>query len=355
MTKEALIIDSLITQGKCFALYRLPMEEKVHFVMQNDDNPLILHDIAQLNDKSGFVFAPFRITDECPIIILRADVSELSDTLIADNSQSQRFTYVNGEEHTHADYQKAFGTFIQSLSDGEHEKLVLSRTQSIPKGSDFSAGEAFMKACDKYIYSYVYIFHTPQSGTWIGSTPEILLSGKGCSWKTIALAGTQVSTSKDSVSWDAKNSHEQELVSIYIKEQLESIDICPKVSNAYTVRAGGLVHLRTDFQFSLPTDKPIGELLSLLHPTPAVSGLPKESAYNFIKENEGYDRKYYSGFLGMLNMAEASDLFVNLRCMHIEKESLTLYAGGGLLPSSNVEDEWSETEYKLETMRTITQ
>ena len=47
------------------------------------------------------------------------------------------------------------------------------------------------------------------------------------------------------------------------------------------------------------------------------------------------------------------DLYVNLRCMHIEEEQLTLYAGGGLLASSELNDEWLETEKKLQTMRRI--
>lgn len=46
-------------------------------------------------------------------------------------------------------------------------------------------------------------------------------------------------------------------------------------------------------------------------------------------------------------------MYVNLRCMHIEDEQLTLYAGGGLLASSELNDEWQETEKKLQTMRRI--
>jgi isochorismate synthase len=94
-------------------------------------------------------------------------------------------------------------------------------------------------------------------------------------------------------------------------------------------------------------------LLQALHPTPAVSGLPKEEAFRFIEENEGYDRLYYSGFLGMLDAERETGIYVNLRCMHIAHDSLTLFAGGGLLASSSLEDEWEETEYKLKTMLDI--
>ena len=73
----------------------------------------------------------------------------------------------------------------------------------------------------------------------------------------------------------------------------------------------------------------------------------------FNLENEGYDRRYYSGFIGWLDPDGRTDLYVNLRCMHIEEEQLTLYAGGGLLASSELNDEWLETEKKLQTMRRI--
>lgn len=58
--------------------------------------------------------------------------------------------------------------------------------------------------------------------------------------------------------------------------------------------AGALSHLKTDFHFSLPDSNKLGNLLNLLHPTPAVCGLPKEEAYRFIQDNEKYDRRYYS-------------------------------------------------------------
>ena len=80
---------------------------------------------------------------------------------------------------------------------------------------------------------------------------------------------------------------------------------------------------------------------------------PKEAAYRFILANEGYDRSYYSGFIGRLDPDGKTGLYVNLRCMHIGNDSLTLYAGGGLLPSSDLKDEWLETEKKMQTLKRL--
>ncbi|MDL2247801.1 chorismate-binding protein, partial [Bacteroides sp. OttesenSCG-928-J23] len=139
----------------------------------------------------------------------------------------------------------------------------------------------------------------------------------------------------------------------YIIEQLETFSVNTSERGPYTVRAAELAHLKSDFSFTLPHCDCLGELLELLHPTPAVCGFPKEKAYRFILENEGYTRSYYSGFVGMLNAERRSNLYVNLRCMQIMNDKLYLYAGGGLLSSSEMEEEWQEIEDKLYTMRAI--
>ena len=107
------------------------------------------------------------------------------------------------------------------------------------------------------------------------------------------------------------------------------------------------------FYFLLKNTDHIGDLLQELHPTPAVCGLPKEEAFRFIPDNEGYDRSYYSGFTGWLDTEGHTDIYVNLRCMEIKPGEAILYAGGGILASSEVESEWMETGDKMNTMRSI--
>jgi len=99
--------------------------------------------------------------------------------------------------------------------------------------------------------------------------------------------------------------------------------------------------------------------LQALHPTPAVCGLPKDDAFRFILDNEHTPRQYYSGFMGPLNLPPSTHvlpptsthLYVSLRCMQITSTHYRMYAGGGLLKDSIEEQEWQETEAKLETMR----
>jgi len=350
IAENAHILDALIKQGKSFAIYRLPEESLPRFVMQTSGTPDCFDDIENLNGQNGFVIAPFCVRDNLPILLIRPDCTDLSEAKLNSTVNYPDTTAdQNSKPGDKEEYQKLFFRFHESLVNHEFEKLVLSRRKIVDREETFSPGRSFFYAADKYIYSCVYLFHTPQSGTWLGSTPEILLSGKGNHWKTIALAGTRFPNS-DVVSWDQKNLNEQELVSSYISRQLAAFHIQPERNGPYTVKAGEVAHLRTDFKFTLPETSSLGSLLKTLHPTPAISGLPKEKAYRFIRDNEAHDRLYYSGFLGMLKPEEETNIYVNLRCMYIGKSSLTLFAGGGLLASSSLDEEWEETEQKLKTM-----
>ena len=113
------------------------------------------------------------------------------------------------------------------------------------------------------------------------------------------------------------------------------------------------MHLRSDFSFVLRNGECIGNLINDLHPTPAVCGLPKAETYGFIVKNEHGDRNYYSGFAGPWLKSSRSHLYVSLRCMQIEDRRYRMYAGGGLLADSIEQQEWDETEAKLETMKGV--
>ena len=154
-------------------------------------------------------------------------------------------------------------------------------------------------------------------------------------------------------SWSNKNWREQQFVAYYIRQQLTALSIHPDEGGPFTVQAGEMAHLKSLFSFALDRTDLLGDLLERLHPTPAVCGLPKEEAYRFILREEGYDRSYYSGFVGWLDPAGKTDLYVNLRCMNIQSHALTLFAGGGILPDSVPEEEWQETKDKMETMRRL--
>ena len=99
----------------------------------------------------------------------------------------------------------------------------------------------------------------------------------------------------------------------------------------------------------------LSNLIDILHPTPAVCGIPKKISKRFILENENYDREFYTGFLGEMNTDSTTNLFVNLRCMKIDTEAkkISLFIGGGITKDSIPDNEWNETIIKSGVMKRV--
>ncbi len=355
-----------------FAFYRLPYKQAYTLVMQKDDDPEELYSVDELNGKSGFVIAPFMPTELCPILLMRPDVvkhfnlkaeEEPQQTLAAATriAKSEVHSGVSDEKEAYAE---DFEYFHDELEKGNFQKLVLARCSHIAAKSTsmLKAEDLFKKACKMYPRLFIALVSTSQSGTWLMATPETLLCGNGCEFTTMALAGTQPAPPSDildnkpieGVEWSKKDKEEQQYVADYIEDVLsEFSDHCNK-KGPYTTMAAQLYHLRTDFIFRLEDTDCLGDVLDELFPTPAVCGMPKEEARQFIIDNESIDRKYYSGFVGPLMPSGETHLYVSLRCMNIHQGGkFDLYAGGGLLKESDMEAEWEETEAKMQTMREL--
>ncbi|MBU1821456.1 MAG: chorismate-binding protein [Bacteroidetes bacterium] len=252
---------------------------------------------------------------------------------------------------------------ITSIKAGDLTKIVLSRTKTLKHAEDFDPFQAFQKLHRAYPSAFVSLVNLPeQNEMWLGATPETLVSVDTAGiFRTTSLAGTQVAQQPNGheeeirdIRWGQKEIHEQALVSRYIVECFKKIRLREyHESGPKTVKAGNLYHLRTDFvvnthEVNFPELGTV--MLRLLHPTSAVCGTPKEAALQFISEKENYDRSFYSGYLGPVQVDQESALFVNLRTLRLSDGVATLFAGAGITEDSDPEREWEETEMKCETL-----
>lgn len=331
-----------------FALYRLPYAAECTLI---SGEVYTLQSLSDLGLRTGFVLAPFAPSHDHPVLLIRPDTVEQW----SGRSVPCRLSPLSGSsewsDHSRSTYHSVFTDYHTRLVSGDFRKLVLARSIDVRNVGHASPFDMFQRACECYPRMFVSLAYTEDSGLWLTATPEILLSGDGHRWQTIALAGTMAYA--DQVSWSDKNIQEQRFVATYISSILQRYANDVSEEGPRTVRAGHLAHLRSDFRFTLADRQPVGLLLHDLHPTPAVCGLPKREAFRFIMQHEPHDRSYYSGFMGPLFVDGLTNLFVTLRCMRIFQDGYRLYAGGGLLTDSVEEEEWLETEAKLDTMRRI--
>lgn len=331
----------------CFAYYRLPYANQ-YTVIESEGAPQILDSIESIGEKRGFVVAPFAQSLDHPILLIspeKVSVCQFQTSVVPSSLSSSK-----EEKQPSASYQQAFARFHDAVSAGQFKKLVLTRQEALDV-SVRDHKQLFLDACTLYPRLMIMLFHTPQSGTWIVASPEILVDGANGQFHSIALAGT-MPYKEGYAEWSKKNMAEQNVVERYIEDIITPLCVQVTKDGPVTMRAGNLAHLRTDFHFSLDSNYSLGQLVSKLHPTPAVCGMPKREAMEFIKAHEGIDRAYYSGFAGPVDINDETHLYVLLRCASISSGA-TLYAGGGIMPESTVESEWSETEKKMETISNV--
>ncbi|MDN3620711.1 MULTISPECIES: chorismate-binding protein [Polaribacter] len=331
-----------------FVVYRKPNTESVNGFFMKDDT---LHFTTQFKE-TGFVFAPFNADEKAVLFpleksefihenILIEENLSLNDTVSSEVSSDK-------EKHLHL-VEKA----LDEINNNELIKVVVSRKEEIQL-DEFDVLLTFKKLLNTYANAFVYVWFHPKVGLWFGATPETLLNITGNTFKTMSLAGTQVYVDTEEVVWRGKELDEQQLVTDFIESQLKPISTNLKIDKTETVRAGNLLHLRSSVEGELRFTSNLKTLIRSLHPTPAVCGLPREKAEEFISKYENYKRTFYSGFLGELNIENKnSSLFVNLRCMSVADKIASIYVGGGITKDSSAKKEWEETVAKTKTIKKV--
>lgn len=374
-----------------FVVYREPSEEKglVRGLLQS------YLDVYKTEDfkESGFVFAPF--DDEKEIVFIPSQKSEVIETIFEESHRldiSPHIDYSNSRALAEKEmYISLIQGGIDAIRDEKFKKVVLSRKELLETGPQDPV-ELFTRLLDKYPTAFVYLFYHPLIGTWMGATPEVLLEVERNKFKTMALAGTQRKEHYNEVEWSPKEKEEQQIVTDSIVQNLKEINVKNiQQSQPYTSQAGDLLHLRTDISGTLDytisvskeeenekdqSEKSVDlkKLLQAIHPTPAVCGYPKDAAKDFILKNENYEREFYTGFLGEVNMKREikrnsnrknqenqayssfvfkSSLYVNLRCMKVNDDNVELFVGGGVTAESLASSEWEETQNKTGTMKAV--
>ncbi len=381
--------NAALESGFPTVMWRLPKQKEKHFLTSFLKNPdQIKIEFEELGP--GFAFSPFINHDGNDTYFLRADLHYVFSEALNENETFQEVIVPSSLDPNFIDllqakikdkpfFYRQNGSagnatakedFIQEVNDaiteieaGKFKKVVLSRTRHVNIPSDFEIVTVFDKLCKAYPNAFVSVVSIPSLGmVWMGASPETLVSqdAKGI-FRTMALAGTQSAYDADGnliktseALWRQKEIEEHALVSRYIVSCLKKIRVREfEEEGPKTVIAGNLMHLRMDFivdtvEINFPEMATV--MLDLLHPTSAVCGMPKEPARQFILANEKYDREFYSGFLGPVNIQQESHIFVNLRTMKLQNGVATLYSGCGITADSNAEKEWIETEMKLQTL-----
>ncbi len=324
-------LERLINTKKPFILFRKPNTELVE-LWEDQGIKIIQKFICNSFDNSTLI----EFNDDNVTELLVDNLPEIDVTLPSS---------VQNESISYDDYISLINHTVTELkSDSLTEKIVISRIKEVAI-NHIDLSETFKNMHHHYPNAYVYLRYDVQEGCWIGASPELLLKEQNQLIQTVSLAGTKAKEDE----WTEKEYHEQQVVTDYIKSTLEAYSDYVDVDGPFSINAGFFEHLKSFISAQINDKTQLNNLLKSLHPTPAVGGMPKDLAKDFILKNEGYNRTFYAGFMGYDTGNEA-EYFVNLRCARIFSNKVKLYVGGGIMPDSVPENEWRETELKSKTI-----
>jgi len=332
-------IQTLLLQQNPFVCYVKPNETVWNLLAQQNN------ELLEFSNQAGFVIMPFH---EGKKVVIPFEGNSYSQGNFENFETKSVESFTSGYDQK-ATFENLVSDGIAVIQKGDFDKVVLSR--KIVLKEQIAIVDSFENLISTYPTAFRYLFFHPKIGLWMGATPEQLVKINQDQFETVALAGTQLFV--ENTTWATKEKEEQQFVTDYIVSNLEQNVANLKVSEPQTVQAGKLAHIKSIITGSLTTTFTAIDLVNTLHPTPAVCGFPKEKARDFILANENYDRKYYAGFLGEYNKDKQTDLFVNLRCLEIDNDVVTIYVGCGITKDSNPEKEYIETENKSMTMRNV--
>lgn len=320
--------------------------------------------IEDAGAREGFIFSLFG--ENMPLFTIPCDDTlpplgdTDTDTICAANDRSCLWA---APESTPRDrHLQLVERIVSRLSEmkalsGIEGKIIATRVEVASTTRTPSA--IYRVLTQAYPDATVFLFSTPRTGTWIGASPELLLSAASGLLSTVALAGTREATPAGCTpaAWDDKNRIEQQIVTDFITDSLRAAGLHPEAGHPYTRRAGRVEHICTEISapFSSPGQEShssdISPLIQLLSPTPALSGYPRHEAVEFITGHESTPRYCYGGTVGYIAPGDTR-IYVNLRSGRFfdSGRRIALYAGGGITRHSIPSDEWEETCRKLTTL-----
>ncbi len=242
-----------------------------------------------------------------------------------------------------------------AVGRGRLDKAVLSRAVGLQAASDIDVGGVLRRLQVSAPESTVFAFGRG-GRTFLGATPERLVSLAGREVRTMAMAGSTPRGADEAADDDLaaallasdKEREEHAVVVEMLRAALRPVVVDLDIPRTpEVVRFRHVQHLLTPVSGRLRDDADVLTLVERLHPTPAVGGTPRELALELIAEEEAHERGWYAGPVGWVDRDGDGEFVVALRSGVIDADRATLFAGCGIVADSDPEREWDESATKL--------
>ena len=250
---------------------------------------------------------------------------------------------------------------LAHLSNGSIEKLVLSRAYNFNVNATLMWSILLNKLFKRFPDCYLFYIKKNNS-VFFGSSPEMFLKVSDNIADVESVAGSAPRGEKLESDYELerllktseKNHQEHLFVSEFISDILIQYSNNVRIIEEKQIRKlDNIQHLITKISAELNSKENLFELIDSLFPTPAVCGVPKESAMKLIRKLESHDRGLYSGLVGIMNFEGNCELAVSIRSALVKENHVTAFAGAGLVKNFNADEEFLETNLKLNTILSL--
>lgn len=303
--------------------------------------------------RLGLVYAP--PTEDAGAALRELEALwDLTTRPVVPTEEVARAELERRESTSEAEWAEQVAAIHQGIAQGLVHKVVAARRSTLrlspapdPTGVFHRLGE-LAPGCHRFCYRI-------GARSFLGATPERLVSRRGRHVETQAIAGSiavGIPGAAERLLASSKDRSEHEYVVAAIRELLsplcERLDVAPQPAIR---QLRHVLHLQTPIAGRLAQDLHLLDLVERLHPTPAVGGVPTKRALEWIARLETTERGWYAAPVGWVDALGDGEMLVALRSALLLEDRVHLYAGAGIVAGSEASSEYAETEVKLAGMR----
>ena len=244
---------------------------------------------------------------------------------------------------------------LEACAANELEKVVLARETTFTADDEIDAMALLSHLRGQTTTAYEFCFQPVAGRAFVGASPERLYRRENCFLQSEAVAGTRPRGGNDEederlgeeLLRNDKELREHQFVVRNVRDALKPFCTALNVEEQPDImRLRHNQHLHTKIEGVLKANEADAPLLDALHPTAAVGGIPRDTALEWLTENEPFDRGVYAAPVGWIGF-DAAEFSVGIRSGLVRGEELSLYSGAGIVPGSDPDEEWDEIENKL--------
>ncbi|MCU0566320.1 MAG: isochorismate synthase [Oculatellaceae cyanobacterium Prado106] len=248
---------------------------------------------------------------------------------------------------------------LRSIQAQQLHKLVLAHAVDVTSSLPFQAVPSLHNLRQRHPDCTVFSVGNGQGQSFIGASPERLLSLHQGRLVTDALAGS-APRGKTMAEDDAfaqrlmqtdKERREHQVVVDFIAQRLVQLGLQPKyASSPKILPLSNIQHLHTPIRTLVSNPIHPFKILAELHPTPAVAGMPRDIACQHIQHYEKFGRSLYAAPLGWLDTQGNAEFVVGIRSALLDGHRARLYAGAGIVAGSDPDRELAEIKLKFQAL-----